>query len=70
MHFFVDIIESRLKVAEELGADYTVLVKPEDSEEHLNELITEYLEDMPGVTIDCSGFEKTIKLGLKVFLPL
>lgn len=64
-----DIIESRLEVAKELGADYTVVVKPNDSEEHLSEVITELLEDMPSITIDCSGFETTIKLGLKVTKP-
>lgn len=44
------------------------MVKPEDSEERWSELIIEALEDMPTVTIDCTGFEKTVKLGLKVIL--
>ncbi|XP_039275521.1 sorbitol dehydrogenase-like isoform X2 [Nilaparvata lugens] len=61
-----DLLDFKLEVAKELGADHTLLVKPSDDEKEVTKKIQEILEgNLPDITIDCSGFESTIKLGLQ-----
>ncbi|KAK8745648.1 hypothetical protein OTU49_000302, partial [Cherax quadricarinatus] len=57
-----DIAENRLKVAKELGADYTVLVKTSDAETLAQEV--KEVMGMPDKTIECSGAETSIRLGV------
>lgn len=64
--YFSDLVQSRLDVAKELGADHTLKVYLTDSEDDLVKVIEETIGQLPDVTIDCSGFESTITLGLKV----
>ncbi|RZF49120.1 hypothetical protein LSTR_LSTR008406 [Laodelphax striatellus] len=61
-----DLLDFKLDVAKELGADHTILVKPNEDEKEVTKKIQEILEgSLPDITIDCSGFESTIKLGLQ-----
>ncbi|KAK7074574.1 hypothetical protein SK128_026859 [Halocaridina rubra] len=58
-----DIAENRLQVAKEMGADHTLLVSTGDAEALAKE-IKELLGDMPDITIECSGAEPSIRLGI------
>ncbi|XP_039301121.1 sorbitol dehydrogenase-like [Nilaparvata lugens] len=60
------LLDFKLEVAKELGADHTLLVAPNDDEKVVTKKIQEILEgNLPDITVDCSGFESTIKLGLQ-----
>lgn len=61
----MDILESRLKVAKDCGADYTLQVKPNDNYDTVAKLIEEMLGEKPNISIDCGGFESTVNIGLK-----
>lgn len=51
-----DINEDRLKLAREVGADETILVTKEQSEEQLVEHIRTLFDgDLPNISIECSG---------------
>lgn len=54
-----DLLQSRLDVAKELGADYTLLIEKGDTEEVLSKKIHALIGDAPNKTIDCSGVEVT-----------
>lgn len=60
-----DLVQSRLDVAKELGADYTLLIEKGDTEEKLVGKVHALLAgNAPTKTIDCSGAEATNRLGL------
>lgn len=60
-----DILEHKLEVAEEMGADGSVLIKKGDSLEETSAAIQRQLNGVqPNITIDCSGMEATIQLGM------
>lgn len=61
-----DLVSNRLQMAKKFGADCCIQVKKEDDETKTISCIQDNLNDLPDVTIDCSGFESTVKLGLKV----
>jgi len=61
-----DIQANRLATAKKIGADYTVLVKQGDSEEELAEQIKNLVGTEPDKTIDCSGFESSMRLAIQV----
>ncbi|XP_026678337.1 sorbitol dehydrogenase-like isoform X2 [Diaphorina citri] len=62
-----DILEHKLKTAKEMGADATVLIDRNHSLEEISTHIIELLQgEQPDKTIDCSGIESTIKLGMLV----
>lgn len=61
-----DIIDFRLQFAKDLGADCILKVNPNDDEKATAEKIKDMLGGMPEVTIDCSGYESTIKLAIAV----
>ena len=61
----IDIVENRLKVAQELGADGTILIKPGIGPEELSNEVKNVLgEKKPNVSIECSGAESSIKLAI------
>lgn len=59
-----DLVPSRLDVAKELGADFTLLITKDDTEAGLVEKIRKMLGTEPNKSIDCSGVEATNRLGL------
>lgn len=63
--FYSDIAEHRLQVAKNTGADHTVLVKS-GSAQTLAEQVKEVMGGMPDITIECSGAESSICLGILV----
>jgi len=60
-----DIVESRLKIAKELGADYTLLVQPGDKEEVIIKKIIDLLQCEPNVSMDCSGAESSVRIAIQ-----
>jgi len=58
-----DISLSRLEVAKSLGADHTLLVGKDD-EQSLASQIGAKLGGQPDITIECSGAESSIRLGI------
>jgi Threonine dehydrogenase and related Zn-dependent dehydrogenases len=67
MTIIPDILEHKLKTAKEMGADATVLIDRNHSLEEISTHIIELLQgEQPDKTIDCSGIESTIKLGMLV----
>ncbi|XP_069942709.1 sorbitol dehydrogenase-like isoform X2 [Cherax quadricarinatus] len=59
----IDIVENRLHIAKEMGADYTVLVKTGDASV-LVQQIMEVMGHLPNITIECSGAESSIRLSV------
>jgi L-iditol 2-dehydrogenase len=59
-----DLIQSRLDVAKELGADITVLLGKDETAEETAKRIHAALGGAPNKSIDCCGFEATNRLGL------
>lgn len=59
-----DLVQSRLDVAKEMGANFTVLITKDDKEEDLVKKVREIAGRAPDKTIDCSGVESTNRLGL------
>lgn len=62
-----DLTEHRLNVASNMGAFKVIKVNKEDSDEQAIENVRNELNnELPDVTIDCSGFQQTIKMGIEV----
>lgn len=59
-----DLIDSRLEVAKDLGADFTLKLGRDDTDEQIVKNIHKLIGDAPNKTIDCCGFEPTNRLGL------
>ncbi|XP_050087875.1 sorbitol dehydrogenase-like [Anopheles aquasalis] len=61
----VDLMESKLKLAKELGADATLAVSGHDSEEELVRRIhLLLLGEAPDISIECTGAEACVRLGI------
>lgn len=61
-----DIVDNRLKVAKELGADYTVLVNKNDTDDDVVKKVVDILGVEPSVSFDCSGAELSVRIAVKV----
>jgi len=59
-----DITESRLQVAKELGADFTVTIDPKADTADIAKEVEDKLGVMPNITIECSGAESSIRLAI------
>jgi len=69
--YITDLIEFRLNIAKEMGAYKTITVNRGDSDEQAIENVKNEIDDeLPDVTIDCSGFQQTIKMGLEVNIKI
>lgn len=62
----LDISENRLKIAKELGADFTFTVKPSTDARTTAESIVALSGGYPDVTIECSGAESSLQTGIYV----
>lgn len=68
--YITDLTEFRLNIAKEMGAYKTITVNRGDSDEQAIENVkNEIGDELPDVTIDCSGFQQTIKMGLELTKP-
>lgn len=69
--YITDLIEFRLSIAKEMGAYKTITVNRGDSDEQAIENVkNEIGDELPDVTIDCSGFQQTIKMGIEVNIKI
>jgi L-iditol 2-dehydrogenase len=59
-----DLVEGRLAVAKELGADHTIKVNPTDDPAQLAQQIKGFIGDLVDVTIECTGAESSLKLAI------
>jgi len=59
-----DLVQSRLEVAKEVGADYTLMIERDDTEAEIVQKIHKMLGTAPNKTIDCSSPEATNRVGL------
>ncbi|XP_034833443.1 sorbitol dehydrogenase-like [Maniola hyperantus] len=59
-----DILQARLDVAKELGADHTLLVTRDSPEAELVRKVHEILGGHPDISIDASGAQSTVRLSL------
>ncbi|KAK5638777.1 hypothetical protein RI129_013072 [Pyrocoelia pectoralis] len=60
-----DILQSRLDKAKEMGADYSVLVRPDESPDEIMQNIISTLGCRPTISIDCAGVELTTSVAIK-----
>lgn len=59
-----DLVQSRLDVAKDLGADFTLVIPKDAKEAELVKSVHSMLGGEPNKTVDCSGAEATNRLGL------
>jgi len=59
-----DLVQDRLDVAKELGADFTIKIEKTVSEDDLIKQIHTLMGGAPNKTIDCSGAEATNRLAI------
>ncbi|XP_050424394.1 sorbitol dehydrogenase-like [Adelges cooleyi] len=65
--YITDLTEYRLNLAKDMGATKTIQIKKNDSdEEALNYVRNEMGNELPDVTLDCTGFQQTIKMGIEI----
>lgn len=53
-------------MAKQCGADYTIKVTPNDDTKELSQKVIGLLGDRPNITLDCTAFESSIRLGIEV----
>lgn len=69
--YITDLTEFRLGVAKEMGAYKAIKVNRGDSDEQAIENVRNEMDnELPDVTIDCSGFQQTIKMGMEVNIKI
>lgn len=67
--FITDLTDYRLNIAKNMGAFKVIKVNKGDTDEQAIENIRMELDnELPDVTIDCSGFQQTIKMGIEVII--
>jgi len=65
--YVADLLNYRLNLAREMGASKVIKVDTEQSDEQVIDNARKHLNKrLPDITIDCSGFEQTIKMGIEV----
>lgn len=60
------MVDHRLKIAESMGADYTITVQKTDTPENVALEVERILGAMPDQSVDASGQESTIALNMLV----
>ncbi|PSN35372.1 Sorbitol dehydrogenase [Blattella germanica] len=59
-----DIVDHRLGVAKEMGADFTYLSKPGEDEKEVVKTVHSILGGPPDITIDCTGVDANIRIAI------
>nr|CAD7394207.1 unnamed protein product [Timema cristinae] len=60
-----DIVQHRLDIAKKLGADIILKVDANDDENEQVKKVHELIGQAPDISIDCSGFQSTMRLAIK-----
>nr|ABU53620.1 sorbitol dehydrogenase [Pyrrhocoris apterus] len=61
----IDLLENRLAVAKECGADYTLKRNATDDVDSVAAKIEEIFTVKPNISIDCGGSQRTVNIGFK-----
>jgi len=61
-----DIVDCRLKIAKKLGANYTLKIEKNMTEEDIISTIRELLGEDPNITLDCTGVEQCVRVAVQV----
>ncbi|KAG5263816.1 hypothetical protein AALO_G00268950 [Alosa alosa] len=64
-----DLSSERLSMAKELGADFPLEVKREDTAEQLAKKVEGLLGDQPHVTIECTGVQSSVQTAIYATRP-
>lgn len=64
-----DLLQKRLDIAKEIGATHTILIQKDEPETDIVKRIQIALGKQPNKTIDCTGFEATVRLALLATRP-
>ncbi|KAK9881029.1 hypothetical protein WA026_014371 [Henosepilachna vigintioctopunctata] len=62
----LDLVDNRLQVAKQLGADYVLTIEKHMSEDDIVRKIQKILGESPTISFDCSGSEICVRIVLKV----
>ncbi|XP_053669695.1 sorbitol dehydrogenase-like [Anopheles nili] len=65
----IDLMDSKLELAKDLGADATLAVGLHDSEEDIVKRIHLLLGSAPDISIECTGAEACVNLGIAATVP-
>ncbi len=65
-----DLVDNRLQVAKELGADHILKVDTSATVEDLAKQVAQILGVMPDASIECSGAETSVKLAILVCISI
>ncbi|KRT82776.1 hypothetical protein AMK59_4469, partial [Oryctes borbonicus] len=60
-----DILQRRLDLAKEMGADHTLLVDKNVSDEEIIKQVVEKLGGQPTISMDCSGAEQSVRIAIQ-----
>ncbi|XP_013140742.1 PREDICTED: sorbitol dehydrogenase-like, partial [Papilio polytes] len=66
LYIISDVVQSRLDIAKQLAADYTLLIKKEYSDEEVVEKIRAALGGRPRITIDACAFPSAQRVSMLV----
>lgn len=62
----LDLVEHRLKLAKQIGADDVFLIKKEMDDKQIIAKVIELMECEPSCCIDCVGVESTVRVAIQV----
>lgn len=60
-----DVVDHKLEMAKQLGADYTINTRNLSEEQVVNK-IQELLGEQPSISFDCSGIEQAVRIAVTV----
>ena len=65
-----DVVAGRLEKAKEIGADYTLKIEKNMTEQDIVSRIKELLGEDPNISLDCTGAEQCVRVALQVHIFL
>ncbi|XP_053694911.1 sorbitol dehydrogenase-like [Sabethes cyaneus] len=60
----LDLVQSKLNIAKDIGADVTLLIKKGDKEDDIVKKIHQLLGVAPDISIECTGAEPCVRIGI------
>lgn len=60
----IDLVQSKLDIAKEIGADYTLLIEKGDKEDTIVKKIHGLMGCAPDISIECTGAEPCVRLAI------
>lgn len=69
LSFSTDIIQHRMDVALKAGADAVIDVSKGTMDDHITQIKAALGGELPRVTLDCTGFESSMRLAINVSTP-